>query len=106
MFASVYDTTAYINNYALTHPTPLHASPSKAQAMDEDDEDAYINMYSKRLELGDRCTYVCTPMLGALGDFIQAMILHIREDIMAGDQSAVMGLLMRYPAPSSPISII
>eukprot|EP01031_Cornospumella_fuschlensis_P023238 gene23238-28224_t len=46
MFASVYDTTAYINNYALTHPTPLHASPSKAQAMDEDDEDAYINMYS------------------------------------------------------------
>jgi hypothetical protein len=38
-----------------------------------------------------------TPLLAALGDFILAMLLQIREKLAESDSSGCMGLLMRYP---------
>ena len=38
-----------------------------------------------------------TPLLAALGDFILAMLLQIREKLAESDSSGCMSLLMRYP---------
>ena len=38
-----------------------------------------------------------TPLLAALGDFILAMLLQIREKLAECDSTGCMGLLMRYP---------
>ena len=39
-----------------------------------------------------------SPILESLADFMLAMLLHIREDLLHGDNSTTLQLLMRYPA--------
>lgn len=39
-----------------------------------------------------------SPILESLADFMLAMLLHIRDDLLNGDSSTTLQLLMRYPA--------
>lgn len=55
----------------------------------------------KRTSTTERVTYVCTPLLGALGDFMLAMMIQVRDELLAGDSSVVMTTLMRYPEQAS-----
>jgi len=41
--------------------------------------------------------YVCTPLLGALGDVMLAMLLQIREQLVSSDASSLLSYLMHYP---------
>eukprot|EP01039_Chlorochromonas_danica_P006565 gene6565-7247_t len=51
-----------------------------------------------------KVVYVCTPLLGALGDFMLAMLIQIRHLLLRGDQTEVMANLMHYPQqPIGPI---
>lgn len=40
-------------------------------------------------------------LMGVLGDFMLAMLLHIREQLISGDSNDVLGLLMKYPKVES-----
>lgn len=99
MFASCYDLESGINAHYL-------------------DEDIMPNIYSvlaavrlqghtkvsnlcKRSDDTSKVVYVCSPLLGALGDFMMAMMMQIRSLLLEGDQNTVMGALMRYPAEAS-----
>lgn len=59
------------------------------------------NANKKRESTTDRVTYVITPLLGALADFMLAMLIHVRAVLLDGDQNVVMGSLMHYPEQDS-----
>eukprot|EP01038_Epipyxis_sp_PR26KG_P004508 gene4508-6370_t len=51
-------------------------------------------------------SYGCTPLLGALGDLMLAMLVQIREQLIESDPVLVMSHLMHYPEFDSILPII
>lgn len=47
-----------------------------------------------------------SPILDALGDFMLAMLLHIRNELIEQDSSGAMMMLMRYPPVSDVVPIV
>lgn len=50
--------------------------------------------------------YVCTPLLGALGDFMLGMLMQIRDELMATDSTTIFTVLMHFPEQKSIMPII
>jgi hypothetical protein len=48
-----------------------------------------------------KLTYVCTPLLGALGDLMLAMLIQIRQELLNSDSNSVIAYVMRYPQRES-----
>jgi hypothetical protein len=46
------------------------------------------------------------PLLNALGNFMLAMLLHIRSDLIDGDISTALGLLMHFPTVADVTPIV
>lgn len=104
MFASCYDAEFHTSTELLDDSAPPNvysvlASVRIAGARSDSNE-------GKRVNKTDKVNYVCTPLLGALGDFMLAMMIQVREDLLTGDSSTVMATLMRYPEQPSVIPVI
>lgn len=100
-----------------------YEAENNTNAHQYEDEDSLPNVYSmfaytrmnkllkdcnvgKRKHKDDKVTYVCTPLLGALGDFMLAMLIQIRTELLESDLNSVIMYVMRYPQRDSVTQLI
>ena len=74
---------------------PLLNTPNHKSA--ENDEDELTTASAAMKANRKRFFNKPCPILESLADFMLAMLLHIREDLLNGDSSTTLQLLMRYP---------
>ena len=78
-------------------PDPLFNTPVKGgvqEAVQEEWPTSSAAMKARRKIQFDKPSLI----LESLADFMLAMLLHIRDDLLSGDNSTTLSLLMRYPA--------
>lgn len=110
MFASCYDAEF------------SHEVAKKKQYQDEDSLPNVYSLYANAVVRGYhrdtnaiakkqsngsiKLTYVTTPLLGALGDFMLAMLIQIRDELLQSDSNSVIAYVMRYPQRDSVTQLV
>mmetsp|Transcript_23892 Transcript_23892/g.35058 ORF Transcript_23892/g.35058 Transcript_23892/m.35058 type:complete len:725 (-) Transcript_23892:69-2243(-) len=86
---------------------PSTVSMGKAHPLAEEDSDDDIVWTTTSAAMKAKSRFgPSSPLLEALGDFMLAMLLHIRNDLISGDSSSTMSLLMRYPSTADVTPIV
>ncbi len=108
--------------FAACFDAEFNDTKQKKQLQDEDSVPNVYSLYANSIMRGyrketnvnakkeskgsNKLVYVITPLLGSLGDFMLAMLIQIRDELLESDSNSVIAYVMRYPQRDSVTSLV